>query len=162
MAAAETQSIVPDPDDVSSVNAIIKALYESVSFPPGRQPNYHRLHALFHPSGVVIPPRTDHVAGLVVMDVGTFITQSRQSIISTGIERKGFHEIEISRRTETFGNITHVFSTYESRHQPNDTATLQRGINSIQIGRDGRRCWLLSILWDVERTGNPLPKEYIV
>ncbi|MBI1803551.1 MAG: hypothetical protein HY033_01810 [Ignavibacteriae bacterium] len=156
----KTQPVTANPADVVSVNAIIKALYESVSFPPGRQPDYTRLRTLFHLNGIVIPPRTDHSAEFAVTDVETFINRSRQYVITTGMERKGFHENEIARRTESFGSIVHVFSTYESRYQPGDPTPIQRGINSIQLGRDGKRWCVLSILWDVERPGNPIPKDY--
>ena len=155
----KVQSVDADPADVVSVNAIINALYECVSFSPGRQPDYNRLRTLFHPSGIVIPPRTDHAALFAVMDVEAFITRSRHYVITAGLERKGFHEREVARRTESFGTIVHVFSTYESRQRPDDPATIQRGINSIQLGRDGKRWWMFSILWDIERPGNPIPKE---
>ena len=43
------------------------------------------------------------------------------------------------RSTETFGQIVHVFSTYESRHARGDAEPFQRGINSIQLYHDGER-----------------------
>ena len=33
-----------------------------------------------------------------------------------------------------------------------------RGINSIQLFHDGDRWWVVSVLWDNERPGNPLPE----
>ena len=154
------QSTAANPEDVTSVNAIVRALYECVSFRPGMQPDYTRLRTLFHQNGIVIPPRTDHSAEFAAMDIETFITRSRHYVITTGMENKGFHEKEIARRMESFGSIVHAFSTYESRHRQDDAKTIQRGINSIQLGRDSKRWWLLSIVWDIERVGNPIPKEY--
>jgi len=153
------QSIAADPADVASASAIVKAMYDCVSFPPGRQPDYNRLRTLFHPNAIVIPPRTEHAAPFTVMDVETFISRSRHYVITEGMERKGFHEKEIARRSESFGSITHILSTYESRHQPTDATTIQRGVNSIQLGRDSKRWWVLSILWDLERPGNPISGE---
>jgi hypothetical protein len=71
-----------------------------------------------------------------------------------------FHEIEICRRVERFGNIAHVWSTYEGRRSP-DEAPFLRGINSIQLFHDGDRWWVMSILWDNERPGSPMPAEYL-
>ena len=70
-----------------------------------------------------------------------------------------FFESPIVNRIETFGNITQVFSSYESRHAAGE-APFARGINSIQLLNDGTRWWIISILWDEERPDNPLPKEF--
>src|SRR5689334_22394368 len=101
----------PHPD-VATVDAIVKAMYESVSFPPGTQPDFERLRSLFHPQGRIVPPRADRGAGLEVLDVGTFIDRSREDVVTTGLERRGFHEREIARRSAVFGPMVHIFSTY--------------------------------------------------
>ena len=148
--------------DVGSIDAIVSALYESISFPPGMQPDYSRMRMLFHPQAIVIPPRTDRSAALRVLDVETFITQSRDFVVTSGAERTGFSEREIARRTESFGGIVHLFSTYESKNREQDARPLQRGVNSIQLARDAGRWWVLSILWDIERPGNPIPQKYLI
>jgi hypothetical protein len=147
--------------DVESVNAIIKAMYESVSFHPGGQPDYNRMQTLFHSQAVVVPSKTGHNSEIIVQSVESFINQSRGYVISTGLEREGFFEREIACRTVTYGSMVHVFSTYESCHRSGDSVPLQRGINSIQLVKDGKRWWILSIVWDIEREGNPLPPEYL-
>ena len=73
--------------------------------------------------------------------------------------KEAFYEKATVNRPESFGNITQVFSSYESRHSPTDQP-FERGINSIQLLNDGTRWWVLSILWDTERAGNPLPAEF--
>ena len=151
-----------NPEDVASVDAIVKALYESISFQPGKQPDYVRLRSLFHPDGRLIPSKTERTAPLVIMDVETFITKSREFVVTTGLERQGFSEREIARRMDSFGSIVHLFSTYDSRHRANDAQTIQRGINSIQLVKDDNRWWVISILWDVERAGNSIPQKYLV
>jgi len=157
----QTSSQLHHPD-VSTLEAIVKALYESVSFSPGRQPDYTRFRSLFHPDSRVIPPKAEKSSSLVVMDVETFITRSREHVVTTGLERKGFFEREIARRVESFGILVHIFSTYESRHRAQDPDPIQRGINSIQLVKDAHRWWIVSILWDIERPGNPIPKAYLI
>ena len=49
------------------------------------------------------------------------------------MENNGFFEHEISRTVETFGSISQVFSTYESRRRADDEKPFARGINSIQL-----------------------------
>ena len=67
-------------------------------------------------------------------------------------EKNGFFESELARRVETFGNIAHVFSTYESRRAPGDKP-FARGINSFQLVKDGQAWKVMTILWDAEREG---------
>ncbi|PYS40548.1 MAG: hypothetical protein DMF71_13055, partial [Acidobacteria bacterium] len=77
------------------------------------------------------------------------------------LEQNGFFEREVSRRVEKFGNIAHVFSTYESRHKLDDAKPFARGINSIQLMNDGSRWWIVTIFWQSEDEKNPLPAEYL-
>jgi hypothetical protein len=74
--------------------------------------------------------------------------------------RRGFFETEIHRTTERFGNVVHVFSTYEMRERA-DGPVFGRGINSIELFWDGARWWIAAAQWDDERAGNPIPKEYL-
>jgi hypothetical protein len=74
--------------------------------------------------------------------------------------KAGFYEQEIHRATERFGNIAHVWSTYESRNQA-DGPVIARGINSLELFWDGTRWWIASAIWDDERPDNLIPDEYL-
>ena len=74
--------------------------------------------------------------------------------------KTAFYEREVARKTEQFGQIAHVFTTYESRNAP-DAKPVQKGINSMQFFNDGKRWWCVSVYWDSEREGNPLPDRYL-
>ena len=78
-----------------------------------------------------------------------------------GLERSGFFERELARRTESFGNIMHVFSSYDSRRGASDEKPFARGINSFQLLKDGGRWWVVTIFWDSERPDNPIPEKYL-
>lgn len=160
--AAEDQARapVPEPDDVASIDAIVAALYDAISFEPGAEPDWDRLASLFHPDGRLIPPRGDESEVLPVLSVDEFIERSSAFLDESGIAEQGFHEREIGRTTERFGNIAHLFSAYESLHTRDDAEPFSRGINSIQLVWDRDRWWVLTILWDVERPENPIPEEY--
>ncbi|MFC1682816.1 hypothetical protein ACFL0G_01230 [Candidatus Zixiibacteriota bacterium] len=73
----------------------------------------------------------------------------------------GFWEKEIARRTERYGNIAHVFSTYESRAGDPESDPIARGINSVQmLCREGR--WLIAgIIFHMEQAGFPIPEKYL-
>ena len=78
-----------------------------------------------------------------------------------GFAHNGFYEKEIARRAESFGRIAHVFSTYASRRAPADSLPFARGINSFQLVKTAQGWKVMTILWDAEREGNPLPEKYL-
>ncbi len=73
----------------------------------------------------------------------------------------GFFEKEIGRKTDQFGNIAQVFSSYESFRSAKDTKPFMRGINSIQLLYDGSRWWILNVFWQGETPEQPIPEKYI-
>jgi hypothetical protein len=75
--------------------------------------------------------------------------------------KEGFYEREKARRVELYGNIAHVFSTYESFHSLTDKTPFMRGINSFQLLNDGKRWWVMTIFWQGETPDNPIPKKYL-
>ncbi|MFL6543252.1 MAG: hypothetical protein ACJ8I9_08800, partial [Chthoniobacterales bacterium] len=92
-----------------------------------------------------------------ILDVEGYIAR-----VEPLFEKNGFYENEIARRVEQFGQIAHVWSTYESRHDPNDAAPFMGGINSIQLFNDGSRWWILSIYWQHESNQHPIPARYLL
>jgi hypothetical protein len=145
------------PADVASMDAVVAALYDVISGPAGQARDWDRMRSLFVPGARLIPAvaAPDGGASARVLDVEGYIGRSRQTL-----ERNGFFEREIARRTERFGNIAHLFSTYESRHA-RDEKPFVRGINSIQLFFDGKRWWVVTIFWDSERPDQPIPAEYL-
>jgi hypothetical protein len=144
-------------EDVRSVDAIVGALYDVISGPAGQKRDWDRMRGLFVPGARLIPTAGREAgAEARVRDVEAYIAGATATL-----ERNGFFEREIFRKTEAFGNIAHVFSTYESRRTAADPSPFARGINSIQLLKDGDRWWIVTVFWDAERPGNPLPSQYL-
>ena len=80
---------------------------------------------------------------------------------SARLEQDGFSEREIARTVETFGAMTHVFSTYEARRARDGETPFMRGINSIQLLNDGTRWWIVTVYWQSEAPDVPLPDRYL-
>lgn len=147
-----------DPDDVSTVDGIVAAVYDVISGPAGQARNWDRWRSLFAPGARLIPTgRTP--AGAVTQRMMT--PDEYAAGAGPRLEESGFFEREIGRVEESFGQIAHLFSTYESRRRLEDATPFARGINSFQLFHDGTRWWVLSILWDSERPDNPIPDRYI-
>ena len=153
-----TDSIPADPKDVSSPEAIVAAVYDVISGPAGQKRNWDRMRTLFVPDARMIATGKRPAGESVrrVMSVEDYISSS-----GPFLEKDGFFEKEIGRRTEQFGNIVHVFSTYESKRTATDEKPFMRGINSIQLWNDGKRWWLITIFWQSESKDTPIPEKYI-
>lgn len=144
--------------DVASMESIVAALYDVISGPAGKKRDWDRMRSLFVPYGRLIPvgKRANGEMGNRAMTVDDYIGGS-----SKFLEENGFFEQEMAKRTERFGNIAHVFSTYESRQKADDPKPFARGINSIQLMNDGKRWWIVTVFWQGEAADNPLPDKYL-
>ena len=152
-----------NPADVASIDAIIAAAYDVISGPAGRKRDWDRERSLFIPGARLIPTaknagemNQDGTITPQVLDVDGFIERSRDYL-----EKNGFFEKEIARRTEQFGHIAHVWSTYESRHKEDDPEPFMRGINSIQLLYDDSRWWIVTVYWQHESPDDPIPEKYL-
>jgi hypothetical protein len=150
-----------DADDVSSIDGIIKAAYDVISGPGGRARDWDRERALFFPGARLIPTatvpgRNDVDLAPLILDVDGYIAR-----VEPIFAKSGFYETEVARRTEQFGQIAHVWSTYESRHSREDREPFMRGINSFQLFHDGSRWWIVNIYWQHESAAHPIPEKYL-
>jgi hypothetical protein len=165
VAAQPSPSIASHPDwpkanpaDVKSVDAILASLYDVISGPAGKHRDWNRFRSLFVPDARLIPIRHDKTGDGT--DIAVYTPQQYQERAASILEQQGFFEKSIHNTTESFGDLVHVFSTYESRHTA-DGKPFQRGINSIQLLKDGNRYWVVTIMWDGETPANPIPAKYL-
>lgn len=158
-AAVEQQNVAEaNPADVGSMDAILKSVYAVISGDAGVKRDWNRFRSLFYPGARLVPTgknREGKITGRVITPE-EYVERS-----APFLEKEGFHEREIARRTELYGNIAHVFSTYDSKHKVSDEKPFARGINSIQLLNDGNRWWILTIAWSSETPDAPLPKKYL-
>lgn len=152
-ATAATQA---SPGDVDSVEHIVAAAYDSISGPAGPR-NWDRLRSLFYPDARLIPSRRDNSGkiGANTFTVEQYIERGKQYF-----DKEGFYEASVANRVEIWDHIAHVWSTYESRHAKGEKP-FARGINSFQLLYDGTRWWVLTIYWEGEEPGHPLPDKYL-
>jgi hypothetical protein len=143
--------------DVATLDSTIAALYDSISGPAGKR-DWDRFRSLFAPGARLIANGV-RPTGEVISRVMTVEDYAERN--GPFFEKNGFFEREISRRIEKFGNIAHVFSTYDSRHAKDDAKPFARGINSIQLMNDGKRWWIVTVFWQGEDEKYPLPAEYL-
>lgn len=142
---------------VKTIDSAIKTLYRVISGEKAEARNWKLFEYLFHKDAKLIPSGNNrqNVVGVRYMTTHEYIKTSGK-----WLEENGFFENEISRKVDQFGNIAHVFSTYESFKSAKDKTPFMRGINSIQLFNDGKRWWILNIFWQGETQEHPIPKKY--
>ncbi|MBB5638282.1 hypothetical protein HDE68_004211 [Pedobacter cryoconitis] len=77
----------------------------------------------------------------------------------TLVSKTAFYESEINKEVRVFGNIVHVWSTYETRLVKNGPV-VRRGINSIQLYYSADRWWIASWTFDKERSDRKIPQTF--
>jgi hypothetical protein len=137
--------------DDPAISELLKLLYAVISFEDGDEPNWHGLEKLFSTHARITritPEGIDH------LDPSAFLAMTR-NLIEVGAYT-GFYEFEVARNVEQFGDIAQVWSLYETRRNKDAREALGRGINSIQLIRDGGTWRVLGLLWD-ETHADSLP-----
>ena len=143
---------------VQTLGGTIATLYGVISGEKGEARDWELFKFLFKPEAKLIPSgkNKEGAYGIRYLTPEDYIKGSGKWLVENG-----FFENEIHRTVQTFGNITQVFSTYESFHSKSETVPFMRGINSIQLLNDGNRWWVVNIYWTQETKENPIPQEYL-
>ena len=151
LAMAAAAAVQPSKADLAGIDRAIRGVYEVISGPPGQKRDFERMRSLFAPGATLkaIGPKGLHGGSLE-----DYISRNKDVL-----EKEGFTERELGRRTEVWGGLATAWSAYDGRTA--NGSFHERGINSFQLVKvDGK--WLVaSILWQEETPGNPLPAELI-
>src|SRR6202049_2782835 len=127
--------------DGDSIDTAVRACYDVISGPAGTR-DWARFHSLFAEGARLIPIRQTAQGSLPAV----MTPEDYEKRAGANFEKNAFYESEVARRVETFGDIAHIFSTYESRRAPNEKP-FARGINSFQFVRDAKGWKVITILW---------------
>lgn len=145
-------------EKVQTLDSTIKTLYAVISGEKDVERDWDLFKFLFKPHAKLIPSGKNKEGAYKVryMSPDDYVKGSGKWLVENG-----FFEKEIHRKVDTFGNITQVFSTYESFYSESDKKPFMRGINSIQLLNDGKRWWVINIYWAQETKENTIPGAYL-
>lgn len=140
----------------ATLEDLVRALYETISYPRGGHPDWERERRLFGPQA--------RLARLSEERMETFTVEEYranfEAMLAAGTIPE-LYERQIAARTVHYADIAHCFSTFEVRRSPADPEVLWRGVNSIQAYRREGRWWIASIVWFREGSSTPLPQELL-
>lgn len=140
-------------NDVQTIDALIKASYEVVSGEKGAKRQWERDNYLHHPKAVYSYFDREQKKQ-ATMTLQEFHKQTDEMVFGTA-----FYENEVNREVRVFGNIAHVWSTYETRLEK-DGKVERRGINSIQLIFENHRWYIISWTFSGENDKNIIPKTF--
>jgi hypothetical protein len=143
-------------EDVGTIEGIVTASYETISGGAGVPRQWGRDRTLFDPNSRSVAIHVDAKTGAIKTESMTeqdFADRSDASLV-----KDGFTERELKHVIKRFGNVATVLSSYEGSASGK---MMERGVNIFQLYFDGKRWWILSMVWDTERPDNPIPKELL-
>jgi len=143
-------------EDVGTIEGIVTASYETISGGVGVPRQWGRDRTLFDPDSRSVAVGVNAKTGAIKttsMTEQDFADQSDASLV-----KDGFTERELKHVINRFGNVATVLSSYEGSASGK---VIERGVNIFQLYFDGKRWWILSMVWDEERPNNPIPKELL-
>jgi hypothetical protein len=141
-------------EDVGTIEGIVTASYETISGGAGVPRQWGRDRTLFDPNSRSVAIHVDAKTGAIKTESMTeqdFADRSDASLV-----KDGFTERELKHVIKRFGNVATVLSSYEGS---TSGKVIERGVNIFQLYFDGKRWWILSMVWDEERPDNPIPAE---
>lgn len=137
---------------------VFAELYDLISGPADEERDWEKVRQLFHRGALLHSeltlPDGSHQSG-------TWTVEEFCEEAAAEYRRDGFWEREVACRSECFGSIAQVWSTYESRIGDPESEPVGRGINAVHLlKRDG--AWrIVSLVFQIERGTCGIPLHYL-
>jgi hypothetical protein len=144
-------------EDVGTIEGIVKASYEAISGAVGVPRDWGRDRTLFDPQSRSVAVEVDPKTGAITTKAKS--EQDFADEADAGMVKNGFTERELAHVIKRYGNVATVLSSYEGKTAAGKVVS--RGVNIFQLYFDGKRWWILSMVWDEERPNNPIPPELL-
>lgn len=143
-------------DDEKQIDETIKKLYATINFKDSTTIMIDTLTRVFTEKGTLV---ANWGKRPFIFTAAEYADSMRKNIRAAKIISA--REVELTRRVDIFGKVAHVLTSYELTLTRKDGATVNRGLNSIQlIKQDGK--WLIhSLIFDRETDQLKLPVQYL-
>lgn len=153
-AAQESKESKPACPSAATLDELIKSLDDAISGPGNKDRTCLRQIMLPDARLSPIHKAEDGTFSPRILTTDDWIA----AVAKRGSE--AFYEVQVKVKSETYGHLAHLWSTYEIRPTP-DGKPEMTGINSIQAVFDGTRWRVLSVLWEPSTTAGPVPEKYL-
>ncbi len=144
--------------DVATPDALVRALYETISGPVGQERDWTRFRNLWLPGAkIILASQKYHgKSAYESLSIEPFIQR-----VMTYYQQEGFYEKELAGRMNQFGHIASYWSTFEVRKGSPAGTLYARGISSWQMIRRDDRWWISQLIFDFESNQLAIPDRYL-
>lgn len=155
LACAGPRSVGPEPDPaLDEPAAVVRELYDLVTFGPGTTPDWDAVRALFVDEAVVVL-RTGRTQ-MTVFTLDGFVDDFVQFIEQAGVERTGFTERILDLDGFAYRDIAHVRVRFDS-HIPGSGRAPGEGLDVFELVRSDGRWRIVSIVNERPTEDEPVP-----
>lgn len=140
-------------EQVRTIDDIVASIYEIISGEKGEERDWDLMHTVFHPDARLMYGNEKEMNFLTVNE---YISRFRESL-----KQNKFYEKPVNNEIDVYGNMAHVWSTYQRFSKENGGKELSSGLASIQLFHDGDRWWVLGVYWKNEMPHDPIPEAYL-
>lgn len=150
------QATLPDETVFETPEALVKALYDAVTFEAGQTPDWDWVKSMFIDEGIVVL-RTSREE-TTVFSVEGFVADFVRFIEGSNVVKTGFVEKILRTKPMVLGDIAHVLVLYEA-WIPGGERPPQQGVDSFQLIRKDGRWRIVSITNEIPTPERPVPAE---
>jgi hypothetical protein len=138
-----------------SAEAVVRELYDLVTWEAGSLPDWDRLRALFLPQTIIIL-RSSRTA-TTVLSLDGFVDLWLRDIEGYNLGETGFTERIVRLQATEFGDLAHVWVLYEAEI-PGSGRPAQPGVDSFQMARQNGEWKIVSITNEIPTPDRPIPE----
>ncbi|MCA8889536.1 MAG: hypothetical protein KDA46_11940 [Parvularculaceae bacterium] len=138
-----------DENDLAKIQDMVRQTYAMLSGPAGPR-DYPSVKHLYHRDARLVRTGVDE-AGRRFATVMSVDDHHRD--VDEKLGNLAFLEEELAHDCEVFGNVARVRSVYRSVYGEGADRREGRGVNFLNLIRDGEGWKIMSIVWDNERPG---------
>ena len=151
---AQASGQAPDPN-LGDPEALIRELYDQVTFPAGETPDWKYVRTMFIEDATVTMRTGRESTATLTLD--GWILDFVNFINDRDVKKTGFEEKIVKMNTLVFGDIAHVLVLYTAQI-PGVMKAPQEGVDSFHLIRKDGRWWIVSILNEIPTKDRPKPE----
>lgn len=162
LALSACRAVAAPTPELPRVEPMLIELYRAFSFDPGREPDWAAMRALFAEGAVFVAPRPHGASGPARLeDTAAFLAGFQRYATSPELQATGLHERIVGLCVDGYGEIAHAFVAFEGFAPENPGEALTRGLDSIELVRDGAGWHVAAFASQYEDGEHALPHRFL-
>ncbi|WP_105615066.1 hypothetical protein [Vallitalea okinawensis] len=127
-----------------AIKDLIDTFYDIISGETETERDWDRFRTLFFANAHLMPLRFNDSNECVTTPVNV---EAYILGLDRFLKSKNFYEYGLNYKIDINNNIAHVYSEYEAKISLQDKKPIKRGINLVQLIKEGNEWKILNMLW---------------